>query len=762
MSKALSFGRLGSVAGHKSLAARPSSTWYKRKAEVLQAITHALTLRRTDIDTFARSYSGSDATATATATTIDGEHEEGRKPLSKGKGRAVSADLATNNDTTTNLAEIQNRRPVSDFVSTYHSSRDEPQASTSTASHRTHEAVEAGALSGPPLPQTPLEARSLVYAIAMASHPLANIRSLLTSVQDASLSVELAVLETCLGFPVIPAAHWNKEGVAQARKEAKSVGNRKGSRLFLDESMFYSIWTRLWSLADERLTLPPGIAALTLKRIITIPSPLKMNGNAEASRSVTALRQLMFLAGLKENSTLAVMVLGHVLHRNLYCDERLMAHGQLAVEETLPSDKTLPDAKDFDTVRILQDLLRSGVLSPDIVNRFGLTKLLTREATLGADVFESLFKQTLLRTVLQYHIDHDEEQHIFKVWAVIKPLDGGNPSETLAASHRDSLLLLDAIQSNMRNLRYEQRDISATARNILQLLDILAKHPLPLETRKGTHEPSLQMLRGLLRDFFKILLSPEHVPPANENIAREAVSLWAATMKIDPDLCQRLPLSQLAHLLQIFSAADTEQSQGVIIEVASLIVNTTLKMLHQGAEIENGLANEILGSLLKNFMRHSRANRTHLRQVQQIYEAFVDSSRMSGNFSLQGRYLRDLVNATKVAEEQRIEGRDASRVFSPSAIINQFMKTRKAWKSIPHSDYTALAGALIDNEEYGAALQVLRQLYKMKEVPTLADVELCLKALEKVEPGRSREIMQGPWRQGLSHPPETDEVSHSS
>ncbi|KAK9898228.1 hypothetical protein P389DRAFT_166556 [Cystobasidium minutum MCA 4210] len=790
MSIVLPFNRIGvSASGHASRAAR-SSSWLNRPRDVrrdVEALFKALEAPRSpdtatvatsaaaDVDSHA---GGSHASTSRHPHQFAHRNAGTVKSPWKGKGRALPVDedaVAQRLSRNEYVEEGYIRRPVSSFFNANAQrtkiedvmSEAAPAASASVAvakqasrkrakvrlsKREIHKIAAVNSFrKRHQLPETESAAKLLVNRIASSPLPLESLNILLELMpEECSPQVEIAALTDCLAFPVMPHADWNLKSLDKARSQAYNKG-WLGPRIVIDDVTFYKVWMRLCDLAGENVKVSSEVATRTLKHILTLPSPKKLMLKPEPYRVGKALRQLLFLAGLEDNPTLAVNILAQTIHINIFCSENLLAAAQLDPGQAASLQTAVPAAEVNDIVLILQDLLRSGIFSPSLVNRFGLSEVISKAPTLSSEAFGALLKQTLLRIILQYYVDHGEQRYIPNIASVIKSIDTTNSKEAVASQESDLTLLLDAAKTSLTHLRYDPRHAASVARCIARLLQALPDS-MP-QTQSNNDEPSTPLgdVRRVVNDYFQIVLDPATEEIEEAAIATDLSRLWRTlsdTRALNVELLPSITILQQARLLKILSLSKDDELEALLLDAARHLAKRAQLAVDRGTKLGNHVANSVLHGVV-HLGRHLHTKQAeHFDVLGQIYDLFRRQDSVLGGFSLQSQTLRPLIQFLQQVTPSTAEEAGDSTVSS-SFVIGHFMRTRSAWKVVPHADYTALAGALLDNGEPDAARQVLKQIFDAKEVPSLEDVEICLKILARKHPLQARKIIDNAQKEGL-------------
>lgn len=760
MSIALPLNRLGFGAGTQASRVARSSSWLNRRRNVrrdVEALFQALDGSRSPEAVVAIDSYPVASTSQLPAYTRPDYSIETQSPSAawKGKSRETPLPDATNEAPANEYVE-EGRipRPLSKFFSVNAPAKEEnsdtPIASSSSSISHSSASV-AQQLSLGEIPHTPTDAIRLVNIIAQSPKPLAKINRLLARLDNQPNQVQIAALSACLAYPVLAHADWNKQTLRKARNDASRYGI-PDPRLALDDVTFYKIWTRLWGLAGETLHIPPDVATRTLKNILSIPPPKKMLGKPESARLGKPLRTLLFLAGLEDNPTLAVSVLGQLLRPNMYCPTRLASAAHLDPDTVKTRGLTIPTAEVNDIVLILQDLLRSGILSPTVVNRFGLSEAISKAPSMLNDDFENLLKQTLLRIILQYYVDHGEHRYISRLARLVQPISQFTSKSDGDISLRDITLLRDAIAVSLQHLRIDQTHAATVARDLRHLLRMVQDYsPNPDATISGKSIP-MPDLHRLLHSYFKIVFTDDLDVADVSKFSEEVARLWQSVKDtFAPDDLPQLSAAYLACLLEHMTAARGMVDQDTVADTARMLYSEVHRSMTVARTIDNGSANHILASMVLSVQTIASAEEQSTL-VFDLYRFFQTSSKVTGGFSLQGRNLRSLVklarsHATSMADSAREP--ELEDMPTSSSILDHFMRTRSEWQAVPHSDYTALAGALLDNGDLAASRQVLQQLLRTKQVPSLEDVEICLQSLATTHPEDAQKIVSQAREEGL-------------
>lgn len=782
MSIALPFNRISvSASGHAGRVAR-SSSWLNKPREVrrdVQALFQVLEGSRSGDNAAvatsdAYSQAGSPHASTSTSLPASLNDRSRTSAAWKGKGRALPADedlSATRTSARDYVEEGLITRPISTFFDTNAQSATtrllSPTASTSKATTAVKKKQKRARLSTREiqkqvavkafrahyeLPETPSAARTLVNYLASNTQPLARMNILLDLLPECPPQVEIAALVDCLTFPLMPHADWNKHVLDNARSEVYNKGYT-GPRMVIDDVTFYKVWMRLCDLAGDNLTLSPEVAVRTLKLILTLPSPKKMMRKPDAYRIGKPLRQLLFLAGLEDNPTLAVNVLAQAIYPNIFCAKHLLAAAQLDPEQIKKLQVPEATSEVNDIVLILQDLLRSGILSPSIVNRFGLSDTISKAPTMATTDFEILLRQTLLRIILQYYVDHGEQRYTASVAQALEPIAAAGSTEARSMQERDTLLLIESAKTSLRHLRFDLRQANATAQVLTRTVETI-----PQSIIESSSAVTFIDMRRVLRNFFKIVLEPDVEEVKDEAIGNDLAHLWSAIDRkglIYAGEDHLLSVSQTARLLKMISHKAEAGSRPLLLDTARELIERVQQEINAGQKLNNDTANAIVDGVV-HACTPKPSNQTENNQlVSKIYHLLLRPNIVQSGFSLQSQTLRPLVQYARKYPSS-IAGQEAEEEtkISGSAIIDHFMRTRGSWKVVPHADYTALAGALLDNEEPIAARQVLKQIFDAKEVPSLEDVEICLKMLARRHPEEARRIIEKAQEEGLRVAPD--------
>lgn len=767
MTIALPFNRLSVGTGNQASRIARSSSWLNRRGDVrkdveaLFAASESSRSSETAAAIDAYPVASTSYLPARVASDYPGNSERTSSSW-KGKGRALpSTDASLQRKVNEYVEEGHFQRPLSTFFS--ENARDDAASESSTSTASTSDAVTdiSGSYIGQPLlsidqlPKTPAEAVQLVNVVAQGPKALSRLRGVLKRLKACPPQIRIAALSAALAFPVVPSTQWHDKSVRSSARNAVFDSNGTRAGVILDDITFHNLWSDLWSLAGETLNLSPDVATRILKNILSFPLPKgkKLRVSADDSCCGKAMRTLLFLAGLEDNPALAVNVLGRLLQSNLYHlnNGASSSFGQLDTFADLDVEETLADINDI--VLILQDLLRSGILSSTTVNSFKLSEVITQAPTMSDDEFKHILKQTLLRIILQYYVDHGEQRYISRVAGLLEFTDTSALKKD-SATDRDLSLMLNVAKDAMIQLRMDPRYASAAGRILRQLVQLQGVCLEQRDNTVGENDQAAFQVQGLLRDYFKIVLTGSAPEIDLLDVAKEVTYLWQAAVqaKLLPEKeFTILDLPQLVCFLELGTRVNDAPTQSLSRQAATVLSDRLQEAIKKREALENDLVNDALASLLAHSTMSSVSVSSSVDSILKLYHFFKTSDVVPGGFSLQSKNLRSLVQMARSRTQgsPQLDNIDEDAIPSSSSIIDHFMRCRSSWQAVPHPDYTALAGALLDNGEYDASRQVMQQLLRIKEVPSLEDVEIALKILSRDQPDEVRHIISDAKEEGL-------------
>ncbi|CAD6576457.1 MAG: hypothetical protein CYPHOPRED_006010, partial [Cyphobasidiales sp. Tagirdzhanova-0007] len=259
------------------------------------------------------------------------------------------------------------------------------------------------------LPQSQSRIRQLILSAQDSCQPKI-VKEILAALRKLpSTDLEEIARHALLVYPVVRPYHAFRDRSARLSKSR----NRQTAAVHIPQDMFLENWNRLWTVRGESLRLQPEVASHLLEVILDLPAQDGLDYGKESE--VSALRHLLFLAGLDQHPVLALDLLTHIIEPH--------AITALPYLEELPRYSQKETASD-DIPLVLHDLLRAGIVTSTVIKEFDVTSAIGKASILPKDQYNVLLSQLLLRMITRTYAIMRRFDRALLLLRYLQPLPG--------------------------------------------------------------------------------------------------------------------------------------------------------------------------------------------------------------------------------------------------------------------------------------------------------------------------------------------------
>jgi hypothetical protein len=484
----------------------------------------------------------------------------------------------------------------------------------------------------------------------------------------------------------------------------------------LSQTFFAAVWQQFWDHFGPSVHIEMEMANKILQTIIG----LELDQALETSAfQLSALRHLLFSAAIKENPALALDLLAHAVKPQTFA-----AAPHLVNIQRLPSTATVDEI-----VLILQDLLRAGIIKPEVVVEFNLSQVISRSLELSPEKFMVLLQQVLLRVLARCYVGrylHDRATLTLRYLDVIE-------GDTEIDRQKDGNLAASICQAALTASEHDGKWVNRVA-----TLFIMA-----IQGRLPFWQPEYIPPQLVTRFFDVALPVKRHQHLSIRSKYTSAALVWKAIQQAQ----LAWPALSVAHLGQIMAAFSRPLSRSSLVDAqshfndysspaqaraADLIsaASSLYELLATGpaGQVNSSEANCLLSILLRSKLDDSESEEGESAN-QQSKEAIMDiAAKMYALYidvptTISDTFILSTSNLIPLAEViSKSSATEAARV------IRAYLGERRGRSArLLPIELTTAARAFFMIGDRGAGLAVFTQLIQQMSVPDAVDLRIILR-----------------------------------
>ena len=640
------------------------------------------------------------------------------------------------------------------------------------------------------VPRTATGAKHLLLAANDAALDITQIEQILDSYRLAdqravlkdSASLEYQALITLLSERYVGTA---------TQKKTKSISS----------AVFLMAWNRLWSHQGENLTLAPSFAKYLLRQVMRLKAVASDDvlSAYNASLQLSALRHLLFQADIQRTSILALNLLTQTLlpkvslHDNsgMYAAIPEMSLGEDTPTTVLPALPTGVYTRDLPL--LLHDLLRAGIITPEVIREFDLSAAVAKQSSVAARLArhlernsasseqalehdlkevkdaENVLRQVLLRIIARtYSSMHGKHAKAAVILRYLQPISA---IPTIADER-----LLNSICASMEALPPGSYGLHPDKVNQLAVTAALAlKGKLPfLRDTNAAPSPNQAWPMGLrIANTLDVLI-------ASAPITHSEPYGMTFLMLLQTDVQRPTVLQTPLSLVTIGSALSAVASRpayailtcfkqlttgGTTREDRSLTVSALLSVTVARLRSGNLVCNTDSGNaLLKQALAAYRCLRLRNRDkahMAALSEALCELYMAMRDQDTGQPFRISSDNLAALAPVLAIVHRSGSPVPSPRQVVQEFLQERSGQPDIDPAETSNLIKACFGSGDRIAAMLLLQNELAARRVPAHEDVVTALLDLAHHSPEKAVDVYKAMLFEGYRPTPHLARVMES-